>query len=57
MNDRFGAVLRTLRHAGAPLTLVALLGLALLALAFVPIAPITHASASTLAYWVFDGNS
>ena len=45
------------RYAVAPLTLVAIMGLALLALAFVPTAPIEHANASTLAYWVFYGHT
>ena len=45
-----------LRHAGAPLTLVAILGLALLALAFVPSAPAAHAGAGKLAYWVLGGH-
>ncbi|MHB8432324.1 MAG: hypothetical protein ACYC8W_10035 [Candidatus Tyrphobacter sp.] len=45
------------RYAIAPLALVAIMALALLALAFVPTAPIAHASANTLAYWVFYGHS
>ena len=45
------------RYAVAPLALVAIMGLALLALAFVPTAPVAHANASTLAYWVFSGHT
>ncbi len=45
------------RYAVAPLALVAIIGLALLALAFVPTAPAAHGHASTLAYWVFSGHT
>ncbi|MHB8145721.1 MAG: hypothetical protein ACYDGM_00465 [Vulcanimicrobiaceae bacterium] len=46
-----------LRYAGAPLTLVAILGLALIALAFVPASAIPHTAAHTIAYWMFNGHS
>ena len=45
------------RYAVAPLALVTIMGLALLALAFVPAAPVAHANASALAYWVFYGHT
>lgn len=41
------------RHVAAPLALIGILALALAALAFVPSASLSHAAATTVAYWVF----